>query len=121
MLVLDSFQASRDCGRRGDLKGSVFETSHAAECSEVLAQTNPWTSRRAVLRELVREPETMDLVTTWTDSRGRDGRVKQIETAFDPTWVHDAMVPYALQSDVVDVDAFADNAAVTNGNRDEAA
>lgn len=28
---------------------------------------------------------------TWIESRGRDGRVKQHRTTFDPEWVHDAL------------------------------
>jgi hypothetical protein len=32
----------------------------------------------------------MGLVETWVDSRGREGRVKQIQTTFDPRWVREA-------------------------------
>jgi orc1/cdc6 family replication initiation protein len=66
---------------------------------------------RRAIRDLVQELETMDLVATWIDSKGRDGRVKQIETAFDPTWVHDAMVPYAMENDSIDLEALDDNTA----------
>jgi len=41
------------------------------------------------IREVVRSLETMGLVETWLESNGRDGRRKQVETAFEPTWVHD--------------------------------
>ena len=44
--------------------------------------------QRAV-REVVRGLETMGLVETWIESKGRDGRQKQIETTFDPEWVSD--------------------------------
>jgi orc1/cdc6 family replication initiation protein len=48
---------------------------------------------RAV-RERIAELETMGLVETWIDSRGREGRVKRIETSFDPQWVRDAIPSY---------------------------
>jgi len=41
-------------------------------------------------------------VETWIDSRGRDGRVKQVETAFDPQWVRAAIEPYATESTYLD-------------------
>ncbi len=41
------------------------------------------------IREVVRNLETMGLVETWIDAKGRDGRVKQIETTFEPTWMDD--------------------------------
>ncbi|MFC6764504.1 cell division protein, partial [Natrinema soli] len=50
------------------------------------------------IREVVTDLETMGLVETWIDSRGRDGRVKQLETTFDPQWVHAAIEPYATES-----------------------
>lgn len=46
-------------------------------------------SDRAV-QGILTDLETMGLVETWIESRGRDGRVKQHETTFDPEWVHDA-------------------------------
>ncbi|QLG27390.1 AAA family ATPase [Halorarum halophilum] len=52
---------------------------------------------RAV-RDIVTDLETMGLVETWIESRGRDGRVKQIETTFEPQWVREAIDPYAEQS-----------------------
>ncbi|WP_222912779.1 AAA family ATPase [Natrinema sp. SYSU A 869] len=50
------------------------------------------------IREAVTDLETMGLLETWIDSRGRDGRVKQIETTFDPGWVREAIEPYAATS-----------------------
>ncbi|MFB1066340.1 Cdc6/Cdc18 family protein [Natrinema sp. H-ect4] len=52
------------------------------------------------IREAVIDLETMGLLETWIDSRGRDGRVKQIETTFDPGWVREAIEPYAATSPV---------------------
>ena len=47
------------------------------------------TGARAI-RGVVRELETMGLVSTWIESRGREGRIKHIETTFDPQWVREA-------------------------------
>ncbi|WP_394740102.1 Cdc6/Cdc18 family protein [Natronococcus roseus] len=49
---------------------------------------------RGVLTDL----ETMGLVETWIDSRGREGRVKQIETTFEPQWVRDNKLRYVEES-----------------------
>jgi archaeal cell division control protein 6 len=49
---------------------------------------------RGVLTDL----ETMGLVETWIDSRGREGRVKQIETTFEPQWVRETMERYVTES-----------------------
>jgi Cdc6-like AAA superfamily ATPase len=46
------------------------------------------------VRSLLTDLETMGLVETWVDSRGHEGRVKQVETTFDPQWVRDAEVTY---------------------------
>ena len=50
------------------------------------------------IRDVITDLETMGLVETWIDSRGRDGRVKQIATTFEPQWVHEAIEPYATES-----------------------
>lgn len=46
------------------------------------------------IRDVVRDLETMGLVETWVKSKGRAGRAKQIETAFDPQWVREAQRQY---------------------------
>ncbi|SIR76476.1 orc1/cdc6 family replication initiation protein [Haladaptatus litoreus] len=51
------------------------------------------------MRDIVTDLETMGLIETWIDSRGSDGRVKQVETAFDPEWVKDARPQYIEQSE----------------------
>ncbi|WP_049997570.1 Cdc6/Cdc18 family protein [Halococcus sediminicola] len=50
------------------------------------------------IRELVTDLDTMGLVETWIESRGRGGRVKQIETAFDPKWVRAASSQYTAST-----------------------
>jgi Cdc6-like AAA superfamily ATPase len=52
------------------------------------------------IRELVRDLEMMGLIETWIDSRGGgEGRVKQIETVFDPQWMRDAAERYFEELD----------------------
>ncbi|AGB38782.1 Cdc6/Cdc18 family protein [Natronococcus occultus] len=55
---------------------------------------------RGVLTDL----ETMGLVETWIDSRGREGRVKQIETTFEPQWVRDNRLRYVEESTYLGAD-----------------
>lgn len=47
------------------------------------------------IREIVTDLETMGLLETWIDSRGRGGRVKQVQTTFKPEWVNDTIGDYA--------------------------
>jgi cell division control protein 6 len=54
-------------------------------------------SERAV-REILTDLETMGLVETWVQSKGREGRVKQIETTFEPAWVQEALDMYVEES-----------------------
>lgn len=58
---------------------------------------------RAV-RGVITELETMGLLETWIESKGEEGRVKQVETTFDPRWVHEALEPYGEASDLLSVD-----------------
>ncbi|ADB60144.1 orc1/cdc6 family replication initiation protein [Haloterrigena turkmenica DSM 5511] len=50
------------------------------------------------IRDVITDLETMGLVETWIDARGAEGRVKQIETTFDPRWVRDVIEPYVTES-----------------------
>lgn len=43
----------------------------------------------------------MGLVETWSESKGDEGRVKQVKTTFDPQWVHEALESYISESDVL--------------------
>lgn len=54
------------------------------------------------IRELITDLETMGLVETWIHSKGREGRVKQIETTFDPGWVQELAREYVEQSPYVE-------------------
>ena len=50
------------------------------------------------IRNMLADLELMGLVETWIESRGRNGRAKQVETTFDPTLVQAAREPYIEQS-----------------------
>lgn len=53
------------------------------------------------IRNLITELETMGLVETWIESKGKEDRVKQIQTTFEPRWVREAVVPYVKDSDLI--------------------
>ncbi|KYH24917.1 ORC1-type DNA replication protein 1 [Halalkalicoccus paucihalophilus] len=53
------------------------------------------------MRGVITELETMGLLETWIESKGEEGRVKQVQTTFDPDWVHEALQPYAEASDIL--------------------
>lgn len=56
------------------------------------------------IRDIVTDLETMGLVETWIESRGREGRVKQVETTFEPQWVRDIIEQYFETTDGVERD-----------------
>lgn len=53
------------------------------------------------IHTLIPEPEIMGLVETWIESKGNEGRVKQVQTTFEPQWVHEAVEPYIEDSDLL--------------------
>ena len=53
--------------------------------------------QRAV-RDVITDLETMGLVETWIDSRGAEGRIKRIETTFEPEWIPETIEQYATES-----------------------
>lgn len=72
--------------------GEIDQPVSTAEIQRALSESslaNLELSNRTV-QGILTDLETMGLVETWIESRGRDGRVKQHETTFDPAWVHDA-------------------------------
>lgn len=54
---------------------------------------------RRTIRQLIGDLETMGLVTTRMESRGREGRTMFIETTFDPEWVRTAQAEVATDLD----------------------
>jgi orc1/cdc6 family replication initiation protein len=69
--------------------GQIKQPVTTAEVETTLSTAAVELSTRAI-RDVVRDLETMGLVETWVDSRGRAGRVKQIQTTFDPCWAREA-------------------------------
>jgi archaeal cell division control protein 6 len=53
------------------------------------------------MRGVITELETMGLLETWIESKGEAGRVKQVQTTFDPDWVHEAVQSYVDASDIL--------------------
>lgn len=51
------------------------------------------------IRDIVGDLETMGIVETWVESKGSEGRVKQIKTTFEPQWVHELLRTYAESSE----------------------
>ncbi|MFA1610776.1 Cdc6/Cdc18 family protein [Halobellus rubicundus] len=85
----------------GEIKQPVTTSEVVASLHQQNLAEEFLLSERAV-RELVTDLETMGLVDTWVDSRGREGRVKQIETSFDPQWVRDVLERYVAETEQVD-------------------
>lgn len=53
------------------------------------------------IRTVIDDLELMGLVETWIESRGSEGRVKQVETTFEPTLVTEVRDTYVTQSSTV--------------------
>lgn len=71
--------------------GEIKQPVSTTEIIEMLNERVGLELGERAVRQIVTDLETMGLVETWVDSRGRDGRVKQHETTFDPRWVHDTI------------------------------
>ena len=76
-------------------------TEEAQEAYERVAPTNSQLGERAI-RNVIDDLELMGLVETWVESRGREGRVKQVETTFDPTLVRNTEDEYLAESSTVE-------------------
>ncbi|KAB7517961.1 Cdc6/Cdc18 family protein [Halosegnis rubeus] len=85
-LVLLAAASLRD-QRTGELVQPVT-SGQLHDTYTQIASTDTQVGERA-RREILTDLETMGLINTWIDSRGSEGRVKQIETTFDPEWVSD--------------------------------
>jgi orc1/cdc6 family replication initiation protein len=90
MLVLNTLVMERD-SQSGNVRQPV-STSVIQRRYEDFSEELRVGSR--AIREIVTDLETMGLVETWIDSRGREGRVKQVKTTFEPEWVIEALDPY---------------------------
>lgn len=86
----------------GATAGPVTTAQVQASMADSDAPTPLQLSDRAV-RDLLADLETMGLVETWIEPRGRGRRVKQIEPTFDPLWALEALPAYAERSEHLDV------------------
>lgn len=72
-------------------------TDEIAESYRKTAPDGDQLDQRAIRTVLI-DLEMMGLVETWIDSHGRDGRVKQVETTFEPALVTEVLDTYLTQS-----------------------
>lgn len=82
------------------LSGEIVQpvtTDEVAESYKKTVGEDAHISERAI-RDIITDLETMGLVETWVQSKGSEGRVKQIETTFEPEWVREAKAPYIEES-----------------------
>lgn len=96
-------------GRTDRRSGEIIQPVTTAEIVEHLQAQGlsaEFTLGERAVRDVVAELETMGFLDTWIESRGRDGRVKQIETAFNPHWVRDVLSRYLETTEQVDADAL---------------
>jgi cell division control protein 6 len=87
LYVLSAAVSRRDGG------GAIKQPVTTAEIHETLQRPETRLAARLgqrAIREVVADLETMGLLETWIDARGRGGRVKLVETTFDPAWVREA-------------------------------
>ncbi|MCU4926466.1 AAA family ATPase [Halobacteria archaeon AArc-dxtr1] len=76
--------------------GEIKQPVTTAEVRELLqADVYPTELSGRAIRTVVSDLETMGLLETWIESRGRDGRVKQLQTTCDPQWVRAAIELHA--------------------------
>ncbi|MEF8825333.1 MAG: AAA family ATPase [Halapricum sp.] len=76
---------------RGDEIVQPMTTAQITEALQSEATSEEVALSERTVRDRVADLATMGLVETWIDSRGREGRVKQVETTFDPQWVREAI------------------------------
>jgi archaeal cell division control protein 6 len=78
--------------------GEISQPVPTTKISESEAFADVDLGDRAI-RNLITELETMGLVETWIESKGSGGRVKQVQTSFEPQWVREVIDPYLEDSD----------------------
>jgi hypothetical protein len=79
--------------RRSDAIVQPVTTSQTRDAYESILEPSLRIGERA-MRETITDLETMGLLETWLDSRGNEGRVKLLQTTFDPEVVHELAATY---------------------------
>ncbi|WP_273838028.1 hypothetical protein [Halococcus sp. PRR34] len=82
--------------RTGEVVQPVTTEQVRDSYSRLISQDNQISTR--AIRETLTDLETMGLVETWVESKGSNGRAKQVETTFDPSWITDIRDRYVEQS-----------------------
>ncbi len=67
---------------------------------------------RRYIRNILNSLETMGLIETWIENRGRYGNIKQIKTTFDPIWIKDSYKPYIENSEHMKLENFKEELKV---------
>lgn len=80
--------------------GEIIQPVTTAEIQEDPSFAQIGLGDRAI-RGVITELETIGLLETWIESKSDEGRVKQVQTTFDPRWVHEAVKPYTDASDIL--------------------
>ncbi|WP_336361970.1 Cdc6/Cdc18 family protein [Halalkalicoccus salilacus] len=80
--------------------GEIIQPVTTAEIQESKVLAELGIGDRAV-RTVITELETMGLLETWIESKGDEGRVKQVRTTFEPRWVRETIESYVEASDIL--------------------
>lgn len=75
-------------------------TDEVQEAHERTAPSNNQHGKRAI-RNMIDDLKLTGLIETWVESRGREGRVKQVETTFNPKLVRDTENKYIAETPTV--------------------
>lgn len=61
------------------------------------------------IREVINDLETMNLINTWIESKGKEGRKKQVETTFNPELMNKATKNYSKRLGDLEIRIGKDN------------
>jgi orc1/cdc6 family replication initiation protein len=100
LLAVTSRKYTSISPNAGEIVQPVTSSQLYDSYQKYAADSDSGISERAV-RDVVTDLETMGLIETWIESRGADGRAKQIETTFDPEWVGELGERYIQESEVL--------------------
>jgi archaeal cell division control protein 6 len=95
-FVLYSVTRKTAFGETGDLPSVTTAQVHEEYTN--LVDSDSRLSTRAI-REILSDLETMGLIETWIQSRGREGRIKRIKPHFDISIMDETYEKYLQQSD----------------------
>lgn len=91
--------------RAGDLSASVTTDQIQQTYAERATEADQLSTR--AVRDIITDLETMGLLETWVESRGRNGRVKQVRSTFDLQLLAEVQEEYRHRSAFFAPDAEA--------------